>query len=93
MSDALNQRRDEESTVRGGSGPRRWRRSRPLPRRLPYLATFVEKVSRQRFDAQYTKAVKGTGVEPGASWERIAIGVKRQSKAAAHKVISALVGR
>lgn len=33
------------------------------PAQLKYLAAFIEKVSNERFDAESTKAVKGTGIE------------------------------
>jgi hypothetical protein len=43
----------------------------------------VEKVSNERFDAEFAKAVKGTGIEPHAPWERTVTAAKQLSKAAA----------
>ncbi|MGW3690191.1 hypothetical protein [Streptomyces sp. NPDC005125] len=44
------------------------------------------------FDAELVKAVKGTDVRPHAPGERTATASKRLTKAAAHKLIGALVG-
>ncbi|WP_328506006.1 hypothetical protein [Streptomyces sp. NBC_00391] len=62
------------------------------PAQLKYLTTLVEKVDKERFDVEFANAVKGTGIEPRAPRERTATAAKRLSKAAARKLISALVG-
>lgn len=59
---------------------------------LKYLATLAEKVGKERFDAEFAEAVKGTGIEPRAPRERTATASKRLTKAVARKLISALVG-
>lgn len=53
------------------------------PAQLKYPATLVEKVSSERFDAEFAKAVKDTGIEPHAPRERTVTAAKRLSKAAA----------
>ncbi|MGW6405037.1 hypothetical protein [Streptomyces sp. NPDC055134] len=78
-------------------GPRRERAAQTktepaTPAQLKYLTTLAEKVGRERFDAEFVKAVKGTGVEPRAPRERTTTAAKRLTKAAARKLISALAG-
>ncbi|MGP4051815.1 hypothetical protein [Streptomyces sp. 2A115] len=45
------------------------------------LTTLAEKVGRERYDAEFTKAVNGTGIESHTPWERTATAVKQLSKA------------
>ncbi|MFF1691712.1 hypothetical protein [Streptomyces sp. NPDC058254] len=58
---------------------------------LKYLTSLVEKVGKERFDAEFVKVVKGTGIKPRAPRERTTTAAKRLTKAAAHKLIGALV--
>ncbi|MEJ8655063.1 hypothetical protein [Streptomyces sp. MS1.AVA.4] len=78
-------------------GPRRERAEKAknelaTAAQLKYLATLTEKVGKERFDAEFAEAVKGTGIEPRAPRERTATASKRLTKAVARKLISALVG-
>ncbi|MCW2880551.1 MAG: hypothetical protein JWQ95_4651 [Sphaerisporangium sp.] len=78
-------------------GPRRERaaqaKTEPATEaQLKYLATLVEKVGKERFDAEFAKAVKGTGIELRRPRERTATAAKRLTKAAARKLITGLVG-
>jgi hypothetical protein len=78
-------------------GPRRERAAKAktelaTPAQLKYLATLAEKVGKDRFDAEFVKAVKGTDIEPRAPRERTATAAKRLTKAAARTLISALAG-
>ncbi|WP_245880834.1 DUF3072 domain-containing protein [Streptomyces zhaozhouensis] len=78
-------------------GPRRERAAKAKTEpataaQLKYLATLAEKAGRERFDAEFTKVVKGTGIEPRAPRERTATATKRLTKAAARNLISALAG-
>ncbi|MFJ9845872.1 hypothetical protein ACIRYZ_36605 [Kitasatospora sp. NPDC101155] len=61
------------------------------PAQLKYLTSLVEQVGKERFDAEFAKAVKGTGIEPRRPRERAATASKRLTKATARKLISALV--
>lgn len=61
------------------------------PAQLKYLTRLVEQLGTKRFDAEYVKAVKGTTIKPRAPRERTATAAKRLTKAAAHKLIGALV--
>lgn len=47
---------------------------------------------RQRFDAAYGTAMKGTGVAPRGAEEKTQAALGRLTKAAARKLITALVG-
>ncbi|GAA3476035.1 hypothetical protein [Streptomyces yanii] len=60
---------------------------------MKYLASLVEKVGKERFDAEFGKAVTGTDIKPRASRERTTTAAKRLTKAAARKLIGALAGR
>ncbi|MFI8793108.1 hypothetical protein [Streptomyces sp. NPDC055105] len=78
-------------------GPRRERAAQAktapaTPAQLKYLATLAEKVGKERFDAAFTEAVKGTGITSRAPRERTATAAKRLTKAAARTLISALAG-
>lgn len=59
---------------------------------LKYLISLAEKVGKERFDAEFVKAAKGTGIKPRTPTEGTATAAERLTKAAAHKLISALVG-
>ncbi|WP_222122361.1 hypothetical protein [Prescottella equi] len=61
-------------------------------KQLKYLASLVAKAGRERFDAEFDKAVKGTGIAPRGADERTQVALGRLSKAAARKLITALVG-
>ncbi|MEU9056453.1 hypothetical protein AB0D37_39715 [Streptomyces sp. NPDC048384] len=58
---------------------------------LTYLTRLIAQVGVQRFDAEYVKAVRNTTIDPRAPRERTATAAKRLTKAAAHKLIDALV--
>ncbi|MFE3221167.1 hypothetical protein [Streptomyces antimycoticus] len=62
------------------------------PAQLKYLNTLVARTGRERFDAAYNKAVKGTGVAPRGAEEKTQAALGRLTKAAARKLITALVG-
>ncbi|MGW1696381.1 hypothetical protein [Streptomyces sp. NPDC002399] len=59
---------------------------------LKYLNALVAKAGRERFDAAYDKSVKGTGVAPRGAEEKTQAALGRLTKAAARKLITALVG-
>ncbi|WP_232542629.1 hypothetical protein [Streptomyces sp. QHH-9511] len=76
-------------------GPRRERvaaskREPATAKQLKYLASLAEKVGKERFDAEFVKAVKGTDIAPRAPRERTTTASKRLTTAAARKLISAL---
>jgi len=52
----------------------------------------VAKAGRERFDAAFNKEVKGTGVGPRAPEEKTQAALGRLTKAAARKLITALIG-
>ncbi|MFE9574633.1 hypothetical protein ACFYMW_40055 [Streptomyces sp. NPDC006692] len=60
------------------------------PAQLRYLASLAEKAGQERFDAEYAAAVQGTDIEPRRPRERSMTAVKRLTKAAATKLITAL---
>ncbi|MFE9559248.1 hypothetical protein ACFYOD_38190 [Streptomyces sp. NPDC006703] len=60
------------------------------PAQLRYLASLAEKAGQKRFDAEYAAAVQGTDIEPRRPRERSMTAVKRLTKAAATKLITAL---
>ncbi|MGW1028978.1 hypothetical protein ACWD4J_35745 [Streptomyces sp. NPDC002577] len=70
---------------RGTEGPDHGRAAK-------YLTRLVERLGKERFDAEFVKAVKGTDIKPRAPRERTATASKRLTKASAHKLIGALVG-
>ncbi|MEU3565414.1 hypothetical protein [Kitasatospora sp. NPDC006786] len=57
-----------------------------------YLLSLAEKVSTEEFNAQYAKATKGTTIKPRGPREKAQTAIKRLTKAAARKLISALAG-
>ncbi|MFB6876326.1 hypothetical protein [Streptomyces sp. NPDC056323] len=62
------------------------------PAQVKYLTTLAEKVGKERFDAEFAKVIKGSGIEPRAPRQRCATAAKRLTKAKARKLITALVG-
>ncbi|MFI6416145.1 hypothetical protein ACIBG6_01720 [Streptomyces sp. NPDC050842] len=64
---------------------------RATEKQLKYLANLAEKAGKERFDAEFVKAVKGTDIKPRAPRERTATASKRLTKAAARKLIAALL--
>ncbi|MGW6286335.1 hypothetical protein [Streptomyces sp. NPDC055107] len=59
---------------------------------VKYLTTLAEKVGKERFDAEFAKAIKGSDIAPRAPRQRCATAAKRLTKARARKLITALVG-
>lgn len=59
---------------------------------LKYLNTLVSRVGRERFDAEYNKTVKGTDIAARDANERTQQALRRLTKAAARKLITALAG-
>jgi hypothetical protein len=79
-------------------GPRRERAAKAktepaTPAQLKYLTNLAEKVGKERFDAEFVKAVKGTDIKPRTPRERTSTASKRLTKAAARKLIGVLAGR
>ncbi|MGW6570059.1 hypothetical protein [Streptomyces sp. NPDC054975] len=60
-------------------------------KQLKYLASLAEKVGKERFDAEFAKAVKGTDIALRAPRERTTTASKRLTTAAARKLIAALL--
>ncbi|MET9878571.1 hypothetical protein ABZZ36_28640 [Actinacidiphila glaucinigra] len=60
------------------------------PAQLKYLASLAERVGRERFDAEFVNAVRGTAIEPRAAREHASTAMRRLTKAAARKLIGAL---
>lgn len=59
---------------------------------LSYLRTLVTKVSRDRFDEDFARAIKGSSVVPKAADETTQQVIERLTKDAARKLITALKG-
>jgi hypothetical protein len=59
---------------------------------LNYLRTSVTKVSRERFDEDFTRAVEGSTIAPRAPEEKTQEVIERLTKDAARKLITALKG-
>ncbi|MFG2563067.1 hypothetical protein [Streptomyces sp. NPDC048496] len=59
---------------------------------LKYLTSLAAKAGSERFDAEFDKAVKGTGIKPRGADEKTAQALDRLTKAAARKLITALAG-
>ncbi|WOX19922.1 hypothetical protein [Streptomyces solicathayae] len=77
-------------------GPRRERAAkarteRATDKQLAYLAKLAETAGKERFDAEFFKVIKGTDIKPRAPRERMTTASKRLTKAAARKLIGALV--
>lgn len=64
---------------------------RATEKQLKYLASLAEKAGKERFDAEFVKVVKGTDIKPRAPRERTTTASKRLTKAAARKLIAALL--
>jgi hypothetical protein len=62
------------------------------PAQVKYLTMLAEKVGKERFDAEFAKVIKGSGIEPRTPRQRCATAAKRLTKARARKLITALVG-
>ncbi|MFG2334302.1 hypothetical protein ACGFMM_32525 [Streptomyces sp. NPDC048604] len=76
-------------------GPRRERAAKAktepaTDKQLAYLAKLAETAGKERFDAEFFKATKGTDIKPRAPRERMTTASKRLTKAAARKLIGAL---
>ncbi|MEU8528364.1 hypothetical protein AB0C77_22630 [Streptomyces sp. NPDC048629] len=77
-------------------GPRRERAAkarteRATDKQLAYLAKLAETAGKERFDAEFFKVIKGTDIKPRAPRERMTTASKRLTKAAARKLIGALI--
>ncbi|WP_260695985.1 hypothetical protein [Streptomyces sp. IB201691-2A2] len=59
---------------------------------MKYQTTLAEKVGKERFDAGFTKVIKGSDIAPHALRQRRTTAAVRLTKARAHKPITALVG-
>lgn len=59
---------------------------------LGYLRTLVTKVSRERFDELFAKAIKGSSIAPRHNEEKTQEVIERLTKDAARRLISALKG-
>lgn len=86
-NDAHYGRLREESAKRKAAA----KKEPATPAQLKYLATLAEKVGKDRFDAEFVKAIKGTDIKPRAPRERTTTAAKRLTKAAACKLIGELV--
>lgn len=76
--------------------PRRQRaaaaKSEPITEaQLRYLTTLVTKASKERFDAEFAAAIKGTTIAARTPEEKTMYAVKRLSKGAARKLITGLL--
>ncbi|MFG3255223.1 hypothetical protein [Streptomyces sp. NPDC048172] len=63
----------------------------PAPARQ-YLTTLAEKVGKERFDTEFVKVIKGSGIAPRTPRPHCATAAKRLTKARARKLITALTG-
>ncbi|MEU4025732.1 hypothetical protein [Streptomyces anulatus] len=71
-----------------------WLEAEPVTEaQVKYLTTLAEKVGKERFDAEFAKAIKGSDIAPRAPQQRCATAAKRLTKARARKLITALVGQ
>lgn len=61
-------------------------------KQLKYLTTLVGKVGRERFDAAFSTVVQGTEIAPRGTDEKTCQALRRLTKAAARKLITALAG-
>jgi hypothetical protein len=59
---------------------------------LNYLRTLASKVSRERFDEDFARAIKGSTVAPRSADEKTQQVIERLTKDAARKLITALKG-
>ncbi|MET9436908.1 hypothetical protein [Streptomyces sp. NPDC006551] len=77
----------EESAKRQAAS----RKTPATAKQLKYLASLAEKVGKERFDAEFAKAVEGTDIAPRALRERTTTASKRLTIAAARQLIAALL--
>lgn len=82
-NDSYYQKLRERSTVA--------KKAPVTPTQLKYLNSLVSKVDRERFDAEYNKAVKGTGIAARKPDEKTQQALRRLTTAAARKLISGLL--
>ncbi|SDK42994.1 hypothetical protein SAMN05421874_107294 [Nonomuraea maritima] len=61
-------------------------------KQVKYLTTLVGKVGRERFDTAFNVVVHGTEIAPRGADERTGQALRRLTRAAARKLITALVG-
>ncbi|WP_063062637.1 hypothetical protein [Nocardia sienata] len=62
-------------------------------KQVDYLKALAAKASPERFEAEFAKATKGTDIDPLAEGETPGRAVRRLSRAAARRLITALAGR
>ena len=94
-SEATEARRKAENDAYYGERRERAARAKKEPAtaaQLKYLNTLVAKAGRERFDAEFNKAVKGTSVAQRSADEKTGQALGRLTKTAARKLITALVG-
>ncbi|MFD4763866.1 hypothetical protein ACFWOJ_35060 [Streptomyces sp. NPDC058439] len=94
-SEAAEKKRKADNDAAYADRRERSARSKTEPAtaaQLKYLNTLVAKAGRERFDAEFNKAVKGTGLAPRGADEKTQAALGRLTKAAARKLITALVG-
>jgi len=61
-------------------------------KQIRYLIVLASRVGRVRFDAEFARAVRGTGVEPRGRDETTREAVGRLTTRAARRLVTALVG-
>ncbi|WP_327151562.1 hypothetical protein [Nocardia sp. NBC_01329] len=61
-------------------------------KQVAYLDTLAAQTDPDRFDAEFAKAVKGSGILPRGEAETAGRAVRRLTRASARKLITALVG-
>lgn len=94
-SEAAEKKRKAENDAAYADRRERAARSKKEPAtaaQLKYLNCLVAKAGRERFDADYDKAVKGTGVAPRGDQEKTQAALGHLTKAAARTLITALLG-
>lgn len=94
-SEAAEAKRKAEYDAYNAARRERSKAAKNLPAteaQLRYLNTLVGKVGRERFAAEYDKAIKGAGIAACSVDEGVEQALGRLTKAAAQKLITALVG-
>ncbi|WP_225731050.1 MULTISPECIES: hypothetical protein [unclassified Nocardia] len=61
-------------------------------KQIDYLKTLAANAESEHFDAEFAKATKGTGIDPRAEDETPGRAIRRLTRAAARKLITALAG-
>lgn len=61
-------------------------------KQIDYLEALAAKTGLERFDTEFAKAIKGTDIAPRGEAETTGRAIARLSRAAARKLITALVG-